>query len=72
LKRLLQKEGYKFETRPYTLYFAQKDKLTVAVYEKGPKAVIQGRGTEDFVRSPEPDILGEANRLRGGAQPRNV
>jgi ribonuclease HIII len=61
LKRLLQEQGYKFETRPYTLYFAQKDKLTVAVYEKGPKAVIQGRGTEDFVRFLlEPDILGEA------------
>jgi ribonuclease HIII len=61
LKLLLQEEGYKFESRPYTLYFAQKDKLTVAVYEKGPKAVIQGRGTEDFVRFRlEPDILGEA------------
>ena len=61
LKLLLREEGYKFETRPYTLYFAQKDKLTVAVYEKGPKAVIQGRGTEDFVRFRlEPDILGEA------------
>jgi ribonuclease HIII len=61
LKRLLQEEGYKFEARPYTLYLAQKDKLTVAVYEKGPKAVIQGRGTEDFVRFRlEPEILGEA------------
>lgn len=61
LKALLQAEGYKFETRPYTLYFAQKDKLTIAVYEKGPKAVVQGRGTEEFVRYKlEPDILGEA------------
>jgi ribonuclease HIII len=61
LKALLRDEGYKFETRPYTLYFAQKDKLTIAVYEKGPKVVIQGRGTEDFVRFRlEPDILGEA------------
>ena len=61
LKLLLRQEGYKFESRPYTLYFAQKDKLTIAVYEKGPKAVIQGRGTEDFVKFRlEPDILGEA------------
>lgn len=61
LKKLLQDEEYKFEARPYTLYFAQKDKLTIAVYEKGPKAVVQGRGTEDFVRFRlEPDILGEA------------
>jgi ribonuclease HIII len=61
LKHLLQEEGYKFETRPYTLYFAQKDKLTIAVYEKGPKAVIQGKGTQEFVQFRlEPDILGEA------------
>ena len=61
IKALLQEEGYKFETRPFTLFFAQKDKLTIAVYEKGPKAVIQGRGTEDFVRFRlEPEVLGEA------------
>ena len=61
LKALLQEQGFRFETRPYTLYFGQRDKLTVAVYEKGPKAVVQGRGTEDFVRFHlEPDILGEA------------
>ena len=61
LRELLTDRGWKFETRPYTLYFAQKDKLTVAVYEKGPKAVIQGRGTEDFIRfTLEPEILGEA------------
>jgi ribonuclease HIII len=61
LKTLLREEGYKFESRPYTLYFAQKDKLTIAVYEKGPKVVIQGRSTEDFVKYRlEPDILGEA------------
>ena len=61
LKLLLREEGYKFESRPYTLYFAQKDKLTIAVYEKGPKVVIQGRGTEDFVKFRlEPEILGEA------------
>lgn len=61
LKLLLREEGYKFESRPHTLYFAQKDKLSIAVYEKGPKVVIQGRGTEDFVKFRlEPDILGEA------------
>jgi ribonuclease HIII len=61
LKALLRAEGYKFETRPYTLYFAQRDKLTIAVYEKGPKLVVQGRGTEDFVKFRlEPEILGEA------------
>lgn len=61
LKELLLAEGYKFDTRPYTLFYAQRDKLTVVVYEKGPKVVVQGRGTEEFVQYRlEPDILGEA------------
>ncbi len=61
LKAILIEDGYRFEPRPYTLYFAQKDKLTIAVYEKGPKAVLQGKGTEEFVRFRlEPEILGEA------------
>jgi ribonuclease HIII len=61
LRALLRADGWKFDERPYTIYFAQKDKLTIAVYEKGPKVVIQGRGTEDFVRFRlEPEILGEA------------
>lgn len=42
-------------------FFAQKEKTTVAVYEKGPKIVVQGKGVEDFVRFVlEPEILGEA------------
>src|SRR4051812_11281841 len=61
LRAILTQRGWKFEQRPYTLYFAQKDKLTLAVYEKGPKIVVQGRGTEEFVQfTLEPDILGEA------------
>jgi len=61
LKELLIREEYRFEPRPHTLYFAQKDKLTIAVYAKGPKVVLQGKGTEDFVRFHlEPEILGEA------------
>ena len=43
------------------LFFAQKGKLSVAVYEKGPKVVIQGKETEDFVKYElEPKITGEA------------
>ena len=61
LKQLLTDEDFQFSPRPYTLYFAQKDKLTIAVYEKGPKVVVQGRGTEQFVQYHlEPEILGEA------------
>ncbi|HTE19797.1 MAG TPA: ribonuclease HIII, partial [Armatimonadota bacterium] len=42
LRALLVERGWKFEARPYTLYFAQKEKVTVAVYEKGPKIVVSG------------------------------
>jgi ribonuclease HIII len=61
LKSLLEADNYQFEARPYTLYFAKKDKLTIAVYEKGPKIVVQGKGAEEFVKFRlEPEILGEA------------
>src|SRR5580698_4711327 len=61
LKKILQAEDYKFEPKPYTLYYASKDKLNVAVYEKGPKVVLQGKGTGEFVTFRlEPEVLGEA------------
>lgn len=61
LRQILLAEGYKFEPKPYTLYYAAKDKLNVAVYEKGPKVVLQGKGTQDFVTFRlEPEILGAA------------
>jgi ribonuclease HIII len=61
LRALLEEAGFKFEPKPYTRYCASKDKLNVAVYEKGPKVVLQGKGTQDFVIFHlEPEILGEA------------
>ena len=61
LRGLLTEQGFKFEPRPYTIYFAQKPGLTVAVYEKGPKAVIQGKDTKEFIEfTLEPAVLGEA------------
>ncbi|HMJ05159.1 MAG TPA: ribonuclease HIII [Chthoniobacterales bacterium] len=61
LRVLLQTLSFTFAPRPYTLFFAQKDKLSVAVYEKGPKILLQGKGIEEFVQFQlEPEILGEA------------
>ena len=61
LRKLLADQGFEFVDRPYTIFFAQKAKLSIAVYEKGPKVVIQGKDTEDFVRFYlEPEILKEA------------
>ena len=61
LRGLLEELGFQFSSKPYTIFFAQKDKLSVAVYEKGPKVLIQGRGIEEFVQFQlEPKVLGEA------------
>jgi ribonuclease HIII len=61
LKGLLKDLGFEFAERPYTLFFAQKNKLSVAVYEKGPKILLQGKGIEEFVQFElEPKILEEA------------
>jgi ribonuclease HIII len=61
LKILLKDQGFEFVDRPYTIFFAQKAKLSISVYEKGPKVVVQGKETEDFVRFYlEPEILKEA------------
>ena len=61
LRDLLESLGYEFSPKPYTIFFAQKNKLAIAVYEKGPKVLVQGRGVEEFVQFElEPKILGEA------------
>jgi ribonuclease HIII len=61
LRALLADQGFDFVERPYTIFFAQKGKLSVAVYEKGPKVVVQGKDTEEFVRFHlEPEVLKEA------------
>src|SRR5437870_5532157 len=61
LRALLEKLGFEFSLKEYTLLFAQKNKLSVAVYEKGPKVLVQGRDVKEFVQFElEPKILGEA------------
>ena len=61
LQSLLESRGWKFEPKEYTLFAAKKDKTTVAVYEKGPKILVQGRGAAEFVEFLlEPEILGVA------------
>src|SRR3954470_13954551 len=61
LRGLLEECGFEFAPKEWTIFFAQKNKLSVAVYEKGPKVLVQGRGVEEFVQFElEPEILGEA------------
>jgi ribonuclease HIII len=61
LRALLEELGFQFTLKQYTLFFAQKNKLSIAVYEKGPKVLVQGKGVEEFVQFElEPKIFGEA------------
>src|SRR5437764_9730802 len=61
LRALLEQLGFEFAPKEWTIFFAQKNKLSVAVYEKGPKVLVQGRGVDEFVQFElEPKILGEA------------
>jgi ribonuclease HIII len=61
LRVLLDELGFEFVSKQWTIFFAQKNKLSVAVYEKGPKVLVQGKGVEEFVQFElEPKILGEA------------
>jgi ribonuclease HIII len=61
LRRVLAEQGYDFEPKPHALFSARKGKLNVTVYQKGPKVLVQGKGTEDFIRfTLEPEVLGEA------------
>lgn len=63
LRRVLEERGYEFEDKAHALFSARKGKLNVTVYQKGPKVLVQGRDTEDFVRFVlEPEVIGEARR----------
>lgn len=61
LRSILERDGFEFKDKDYTIYAANKDKLNIAVYEKGPKVLVQGKQTEHFVTfTLEPEVLGEA------------
>src|SRR5436305_13784843 len=50
LRTLLAESGFQFSAKQYTLFFAQKNNLSVAVYEKWSKVFVQGKGVEEFVQ----------------------
>lgn len=60
LAGLLESGNYPPAKVPYTRIAVRKDNLTVNLYESG-KVLIQGEGTEDFVKFVlEPQVTGEA------------
>jgi ribonuclease HIII len=61
LRGVLEGMSFEFEGKPYCLFAAARPGLNVLVYEKGPKVVVQGKGTEDFVTNTlEPLVLEHA------------
>ncbi|HSJ01503.1 MAG TPA: ribonuclease HIII [Verrucomicrobium sp.] len=61
LRTILTEKGFKFVEKPYCLFSAEGPKVNVAVYEKGPKIVAQGKGIADFITFIlEPEVLGVA------------
>lgn len=61
LREILEERGFEFGTKEWAIFAAKKGKLNVTVYEKGPKVLVQGKETEDFVKFIlEPEVLGEA------------
>lgn len=61
LREILERDGFEFLEKPYAHYGAKRGKLNVTVYQKGPKVLVQGKETEEFVQfTLEPEILGEA------------
>lgn len=61
LKALLTQQGWDFVIKPHCLYAASRGKVNIQVYQKGPKILIQGKETADFVTNIlEPQILGRA------------
>src|SRR5271170_4270080 len=60
LRKILEEKNFMFREVPYTLFGAQKQKLTVNAYSSG-KLLVQGKGAKEFVEfTIEPEIVGEA------------
>ncbi len=67
LREICEERGFEFGEKQWAIWHASKKGISgggvvnVTVYEKGPKVLVQGKGTEDFVKFIlEPEILGEA------------
>lgn len=61
LRQALTRQNFEFITKDHTIFAAKKGKLNVSVYKKGPKVLLQGKDTEDFIRfTLEPEVTGVA------------
>lgn len=58
LRHDLAAKGFQFETPPYTIFSARKEKISCTLYTSG-KLTVQGKGKDEFIEFYlEPEILG--------------
>lgn len=58
LRGILGERGFQFVEKPHTLFAATGEKINIAVYEKGPKVLLQGKGIAPFIEFVlEPEVL---------------
>ena len=61
LRSVLEEQAFELGDKPHAIFSCKRGKLNVTVYKKGPKVLVQGKETEDFVKfTLEPMVLGEA------------
>jgi ribonuclease HIII len=59
IRRSLKRRRFELTEREYAHFTAKKGRLHVTVYEKGPKALVQGNEARDFAREVlEPLVMG--------------
>lgn len=51
IKAMLKKEGFSFSDREYAYFSSKREKLHVTIYQRGPKALVQGNEAKDFVKT---------------------
>lgn len=64
LKQILKQNHFEFVAKEHTIYAAKKDNLRVHVYRKGPKVLVQGKQTKEFVDSILSPLLGTTFSLK--------
>jgi ribonuclease HIII len=60
IRTMLKRRGFVFTRRESAYFSARKDGLHVTVYKRGPKALVQGNGAQDFSRSILEPFLAKA------------
>lgn len=60
IRTLLKRRGFVFTQRASAHFTARKDRLHVTVYKRGPKALVQGIGAQDYSRSTLEPFLAKA------------